>query len=371
MIQVGLAVTSEQSTLVAIERSGLPTLVGATVLGVGHQSPEAQQAAAIKEFLRQLGRGPKQVVFSQPGEHAQFVYGRLPKVDSASRSDLARYRLKDRIQDIEKCALAVSVVRTSLEAEDEDVLVIASPKASVEVRAQMLQDAGIEVAGCETDAQAMLRVLWNDRASHGQSLQTMAFTLVNIGLHTTRFVVVQDNTIRFIRSVKFGIDHLVKHLSAQTELSEGAIFNAVRSGRARLLTDFRLEMTEGDSTWLLDASAAFEGLLGELRRLMNYYRSMSRGRSHGGILDQLVLSGELVALDGFTSWIGKTLGIRVHALNPFSGIAMDVSPETYHLVNQNPYRFIVAAGLALSPYGLPEAQTNKYGSTSSPQLARI
>lgn len=360
-VQIGLAVASSRTALVAVERGITPRIVSVQLLATGHQSPVAEHRKALAQAVSRVRGKKKQIVFSQPGERAQFLYAKLPRVDASQQSDLARYRLRDKLQAFENAAVAVLTVNQHEGVDEDDVLVIASQGDIIEARANLLSEAGLSVVGCETDAQAMLRVLHSAMSQRGVAISMKAITMVHIGLKTSRLVVIQDEGIRFIRSVRFGINQLVDYLSEQTPLSPVEIFELIESGKARIHEDFRMEIFHENQIMVVDAAPAFTSLISELRRLMNYYRSMSRSRSHGGILDQLTISGQLVSIEGFAHSIGHILSNRVVPLNPFAGIKLDLDSHSHHLVKHSPYVFLIATGLALSPYGLKHHESIAYG----------
>lgn len=349
---LGIEFAGTQLRLVATDSSRFDSILTAQTIFLSQpfdSSSGEEVVGLLQGFVKRNRLEGCNTNFSVPSEQAKFIWTKLPNVRHSELADLATFKLKDQLPlGIE--GTSVGVVPFDSLGDQVEALVIAVPKASVLDRANLIRKVGLTPVGCEVEAQSLLRVAQRDLRSMSALFRQLSMTLVDIGPECTRFIVMQDQRVQFVRTVKFGSNRLVKSASAALGISPELVEIAINSGSAWVdgFSNLHLEI---DGRWVeVDGTTALEQLYKELRRLVTYFRNMRTDRSYSGLLERLILSGELVSIKGFSEAVARTMGTRTHAMNPFLGAALEMdSAELSHVIAA-PHRYAVSTGLALANY---------------------
>lgn len=318
---------------------------------------------ALKGFVSRTKLKGAPATFSVPSDLATLHWTKLPNVPLPEMAEIATFKLREHFaKNMDELALGV----VPFQATDDDLveaLVIAVPKEIVALRAQIVESADLDPVACEIEAQALLRIAQSEMASAGALFKQMSMTIVDLGAERTRFVVVQNRRVQFIRTVKFGSNRLVKVVAESLSITFDHAQLLIDQRSTFLSPDLQLQLTSGDERVWVDVSAAMESLFKELRRLTTYFRTLRADRSYRGLMERLVLSGELVSIRGFTETVGKSIGIGTQELSPMVGARLDLETPDLALLASAPHRFTVAVGLALSPYHPEIEEVNPYATS--------
>jgi type IV pilus assembly protein PilM len=327
-------------------------------------APTDQAAVeAIKGFVSRTKLKGAPATFSVPSDLATLHWTKLPNVPLAEMHEIALFKLREHFaKNMDDLALGV-VPFESVGDDMVEALVIAVPKEIVAQRAQLVEEADLEPFACEIEAQALIRIAQSEMASVGALFKQMSMTIVDLGSERTRFVVVQNRRVQFIRTVKFGSNRLVKVVAESLGITFDHAQVLVDQRSTVMGADLQLELVAGDETVRVDVSAAMDSLFKELRRLTTYFRTLRADRSYRGLMERLVLSGELVSIRGFTDTVGKCIGIGTQELSPMVGARFDLEAPDLALLASAPHRFSVAVGLALSPYHINNQEANHFATS--------
>jgi len=197
-----------------------------------------------------------------------------------------------------------------------------------------------------------LRVVANDLGQKSALVRTLSMTVIEIGENRTRFVVMQNQRLQFVRSVRFGLQKFSESLAAESGFPVEQIILSLSSGLAKISPNLVIDLWIEDQSVQINARPAMESLFKELSRLITYFRSLKNDRSYTGLLERLVLTGHLVSINGFSEVVGTQMGLRAQALDPFAGQSLVLSSVDMECALASPHRFTVAAGLACAPYSL-------------------
>jgi Tfp pilus assembly PilM family ATPase len=108
---------------------------------------------------------------------------------------------------------------------------------------------------------------------------------------------------------------------------------------------------------LVNLQVELEKLTKEVWRLMRYFRSLHPERSYAGILDQAILVGGLVGLNGFATYLEQKLGLRIEFARPIAGMMTRFNQETFANVSNRQEAYTVVMGLALA--GLSQSELSR------------
>jgi type IV pilus assembly protein PilM len=203
------------------------------------------------------------------------------------------------------------------------VIVAAARRETIDRLVGAAHAAGLEVAGIDLSAFAMIRAL--RPAGGGAVLYVNASGLTNVA-------VANETGCLFTRAASGGLDATVATLGERRGLTrEHARAWMTHVG---LLTP--LEEVEGEADLIAATRAALEEgvhqLADTVRNSLNYYRTQESAER----VERAVLTGPAVAIPGFAERLGEQLKLGLDAKLPAGGEDLDL------------HRLTVAAGLAVS-----------------------
>lgn len=348
--RIGVEFATGGLRVVSVSRDRSPTIEHAQAFRTG---TDALALEGLQAFVHRVGAKGAPAVFSVPSDLAAIHWIRIPHTVEGDLTEIAAYKLRDQLP-LGTAGTAIGVIpMRQIEGEQVDAMVIAVPKSIVSERALLLESVGLKAIGCEIEAQSLLRITSSKLEQSGALVDQMSMTLVDIGLERTRFIVVQDSRLQFVRTVKFGANRLVQPIAEQLGVDLPTAHALLDQRSTVLLPNLELELDYSGQRVSVDASPAMEALFKELRRLLTYFRTLRHERSYSGLLERLLLSGELVSTQGLADVVGKTIGMRVLPLNPLEQVRLAVQGPELNSLAATPTRFAIATGLALSPYHDP------------------
>jgi Tfp pilus assembly PilM family ATPase len=169
--------------------------------------------------------------------------------------------------------------------------------------------------------------------------------------------VVQNQQLQFIRGVKFGsgMFHEAVSQALNVTLEDAEIM--LHDPFTKLNENGILTVPIENSFGLVNLTIELEKLTKEVWRLMRYFRSLHPERSYAGILDQAILVGGLVGLNGFATYLERKLGLRIEFARPIAGMMTRFNQETFANVSNRQEAYTIVMGLALA--GLSQNEQNR------------
>ena len=231
-------------------------------------------------------------------------------------------------------------------ASTQDVTIVASRRENIDLRDEILKDAGLKASVVDVEAYAIENTFSLLLASNSKSeLATpddeqplTQIAVVDIGAsYTTLYVfqshVTQNDRVIFTREHNFGGDQLTTAISETYNLSKDRAEQAKRSG----------ELSEDYITTILEP----------------YRRSVAEQISNGlqfffsstehSTIDQIILAGGGAMVQGLDKTISDLLNIPTTVSNPFSDMGSAKRVNRRSLLRDAPL-FTVACGLALRSF---------------------
>ena len=325
----------------ALSRIGLQH---ATTLSFGDRPFGKELRAWVRE--RELV-GCRTVV-SIPADMAARRWVSLPNVEGAERREAARFKVKRHLPfPVEEAYVEAAAPASDAEGVAA-TLVIAVRREDVARRVESIVQAGLTPVAAELDAQGILRVIERRLQERSRVWRNASLTVLDIGADRTQMVVVQNQELQFLRSVKFGTAMIVEALAAALDLSFAEAEARLAQPSTGLRPDGKLVMDSLDEAAIVDVSPVLERLTRECLRLLRYFRSLHPDRSYAGILDHMVLSGGAAGLRGLSEFLSAFLKLRVEPVRPFAGLAASIDGDAFRQLTLSQEAYTVALGLALS-----------------------
>lgn len=214
------------------------------------------------------------------------------------------------------------------ETAQMDVLLIAAPKNLVAKYLKVLQAAGLEVLGVETETLAAVRSLV------GSAVATPVTMVVNIGSATTDLAVVSRGALRFTRSVSTGGTALARAISQSLGFD---LDQAEEYKKTYGLDETKLE---GKVTQAI--KPIFDVIVEEIKRSMAFYTTHRKDDK----IKRVVISGGTASLPGIVVYLADSLDVEVQLGNPWLFVSCPPKFPPKELEEVGP-SFAVAVGLAL------------------------
>ena len=313
-------------------------------------------ARLLSSELESFGDPTVGAVMSIPSTMAHLRWVSLPPLLGEELRQAARYKVKRHLPfPVDESYVDASPPERTEDGTMGQSLVIAVRKEVIDTRAEALELAGITPLGAELEAQAILRVVERQLNEKSVLWRDASLTIIDVGGSNTHMYVVQNQRLQFIRGVKFGSDQIAETVSKTLEISHEEAHTLISSSGTELRPDGVLVLRRDDETSVVNVQHEMDKLVREFLRLLRYFRSLHPERSYAGILDNVVVCGGMVGLNGFTGYLQQSLGIRVERARPFTGMVAQLRRETFQSVTNHQEAYTVVMGLALAGIGGPLA----------------
>ena len=319
------------------------SLQHATVLPLGDGFNKA-----LRAWVRERGLQGVRAVLSIPADKAILRWVMLPNVTGDERREAARFKVKRHLPFPVEEAYVEATAPESTEEGVAPSLVIAVRREIVKRRAESVAYAGLVPVAAELDAQGILRVVERRLQERSRVWRNASLTVLDIGSERTQMVVVQNQELQFLRSVRFGVRQLTEAVASALDIAPEEAEARLALPGCGLRPDGRLVIDSPTEAAVIDVSAVLERLTRECLRLLRYFRSLHPERSYAGILDHMVLSGGAAGLRGLAEYLSGFLKLRVEAVRPFAGLAASIDGEAFRRLTLNQEAYTVALGLAFS-----------------------
>lgn len=356
-ISIGIDIGSSVAKLIVAKRSGDRVAIRHT--GAFSIPPEYFKDGVvtnpkavgklIKEWANKANVQGTKTVFSIPNGDAALRWIVLPPVDPEERRGAARIKVKRHLPfSVDDAYLEATSNLDSEGEHSKQSLVICVPKPIVDSRAEAIMYAGFDPIAAELEAQAVLRVVDRRLAERSALWRNASLTIIDVGGHQTHMYVVQNQSLQFIRSVKFGSNIIANALVNALGIPMSVAQENLLDPRTELRSDGSIVMHTQNVVAIANIASELDKLVNEFLRLLHYFRSQHPERSYAGILDHLILCGGLVGLKGFAEYLGTNLQLRVETARPFNGFLAEVDANGFQEVSHRQEAYAVAVGLALS-----------------------
>lgn len=289
-----------------------------------------QLGAAIKRAIKTSGTGLKTAAVAVPTSSvitrtvpmpAQFGEDEVEASIQIEASHYIPFPLEEIYLDFQ------SRGQSAKGDDTQDVMLVASRKENVDLRAEVLREAGLKAGVVDVEAYA----LENAFGLLGQPTGPTA--LVDIGAAITTLYVIYDHSMIFAREQPFGGSQLTQAIADTYGLSRERAELAKRSG----------ELSEDYPTTIL---APFKQATAEqIGNALQFFFSSS----HYDAVDNVVLVGGGAMVAGVDQVVGELLGIPTVVGNPFEHMGSGRRVNRRALLRDAPL-FAVACGLALRSF---------------------
>ncbi|GLS24498.1 pilus assembly protein PilM [Marinibactrum halimedae] len=234
---------------------------------------------------------------------------------------------------LEEVALDFEVQGESQTVEGQmEVLLAACRREHVDLRAEVLQGAGLKPKVIDVEAYTMERS-FGLIADQLEDQEEQAVAIVDVGATMTTLSVLVDGKTVYTREQLFGGKQLTEEIQRRYGLSAEEAGLAKKQGG--LPDDYELEVLEPFK----------EAVVQQVTRSLQFFFSSSQYND----VDQIILAGGVASLDGLVALIEEKLGTQTAIANPFANMSVASRVNTVALANDAP-SMMIAVGLAMRSF---------------------
>ncbi len=310
----------------------VPLALGSVVDG------EIMDALAVKNAVLDLlaKAGPKkirtrQVICSLPETKAFLRIVTLPKMAAEEVREAIKWEIEANIPlTLDQVYYDWQILDLNLAQEKGkmSVLVVAVTRSVVDQFQAVLESAGLEVIGLETESIAQARSLLSEKNEQTTTL------IVDIGDRRTSFLVTIGNTPCFTSSVPLSSQMITDAISKSLQISFDEAENLkIKQGLGSMALK---------SPVFKAAEPVLENMAVEIEKSIDFYLNNLR---YSSVVDAVVLCGGGSNMNGLLPYLARRLGRPVEFGNPW--VNVHLGREIPLIDRQHSVQYSTAIGLAL------------------------
>lgn len=289
---------------------------------------------AVQTILKQTKPNPirtKKVMCSLPETKAFLRIIGLPEMPEAEVKEAIKWEIEANLPlTLEQVYYDYQVLTKKLipEKGKMSVLVVAVSRGMVDQFTAVLEKAGLEVAGFETESIAQARSLLDEQDENKTRL------IVDIGDRRTSFLVAIGNTPCFTSSVPLSSQMITDAISKEMKIS----FDEAEAMKIK----YGLGSLAMKSPLFKAAQPVLENIAAEVERSINFYLTNLR---YSTTIDTVVLCGGGSNMKGLLPYLTKRLNLPIEFGNPWVNVSFGRSLPP--IDRGHSVQYSTAIGLAL------------------------
>ena len=289
----------------------------------------AAYSKQLGKFHNEAGFSTDKVVAALPESQVFTRVITVPKMSGKELKTAMQWESEQYLPvPLDDVSLDYKVIGNVGAVDKIDVLLVAAPLTLTKKYLKIIGDAGLEVAGLETEALAAARSLVGLNSSSPTTL------IVSIGAGTTDISIVSGGFIRFTRSISTGGEAFARAVSQELGFEIGRAKEYMRS--------YGLEESQLEGKVMKAIKPIFDVVVSEVKRSIAYYTA----RQKDDLIKRVIVSGGVASLPGVLVYLAAALNLEVQIADPWGGLIVPEKFGREELEDVGP-GFAVAVGLAL------------------------
>ncbi len=295
----------------------------------------SQAVMALQNYLRTADLPSKKAVSSVSGNAVIVRYVKMAKTSPSELAKSIKFEAEPYIPfNIEEVNLSFSILGETSENDQTqmDTVLVAAKKDSVDLRVELLREAGLIPVILDVDAFA----LENAYESVYPASQTETVLFMNIGASFTNMSIVERGVSRVVRDVFISGNTLTKAIQQQFQCD-------ARTAEQKKITFGLAENTSDPEAQQVNEvlMPIARDLVTEVQRSIDFYLSQGTDRS----VTKIYLCGGSAALKSLDTFLSNELKMPVEIFNPLALLQNAPADLSDELRAQLP-QLAIAVGLA-------------------------
>lgn len=297
------------------------------------ETDEAKErlAFAIRDIIKSSNlAGIKQVAFAVPESHVVRRLMMLPYVDDNALENAVSFEMKKWLSiPIDDVRIGKVMIGAKMHNDTRvaDVLGIAVKISYLDKYIRILEMAGLEPIGAETEAIASVRAL-----SLLTKELTSSYLIVDFGSNSTDVSVAYKNKLIYSDSIPYGSDSITKAISQSFSMD---IIKAEEYKRT-----YGINFNNFNGKLASVISPVVDLIVADIRKTLEYFK-----REYSEIAPaKLLITGDAANMPGLVNYLAEKLSITAEVANPWKTIS--VSQRDIGYLKKNASAYSTAIGLA-------------------------
>lgn len=291
------------------------------------------KSEAIKKLLKDSRASSRQAVISLP---ESLVYTRVIEMPFLVEPELSQ-AIKWQAEQYIPVPLSDVVLKHQVITQPEQgetsteskmtVLLIAAPNKVLNDQISIVEKAGLEVVGVETEILSVARVLV------GIDVYSPTTLLIHLGAETTTFSILSRGDLALTQSISSGGTAIARSIAAELGLEYNQAEEYKKS--------YGLDESKLEGKVVAAIKPVAQLIVAETKRVLAFHET------HGGSdpVKRVVLSGGTAMIPGLVQYFTESLGLEVQIGNPFLNITL--TDKQRQEIGENAALYTTAVGLAL------------------------
>lgn len=296
---------------------------------------KAQAVSALQNYLRTADLPTKKAVASVSGNSVIVRYVKMAKTSPQELSKSIKFEAEPYIPfNIDDVNLSFSIIGDIVENGESqmETVLVAAKKDSVDLRVELLREAGLQPVILDVDAFALENAY--EHVNPSSATETSLF--MNIGASFTNMSIVEKGVSRVVRDVFIAGNTFTKAIQQQFQCD-------VKMAEQKKFTHGLAEdAADPEGQQVCEAlMPVARDLATEVQRSIDFYLSQGSDRT----VNRILLCGGSANLKHFDQFLSNEIKLPVEIFNPLSllqNAPADLSDEQKALLPQ----MAVAVGLA-------------------------
>jgi type IV pilus assembly protein PilM len=292
-----------------------------------NQKAVSEIASVIKKLFHDTKISAKSVTISLPETKVFSRLLKFPLLNDQEIASAVKWEAEEYIPiPVNDAVIEHTILERQENVNPPQVLVflVATLKALVDKYVEIINLAGFEVEGVETELMSIVR----STALPGKSI-----VVVDFGAQSTGIAVAKNEELYFSRSIPTAGDAFTRAVAQSMGVS---LEQAEEYKKTYGLAPSKLEGKVGFAL-----GPIMNVVIEEIKKAIHYYQLEIKGTEP----TKIVLAGGSAGIPGIVPEFAKKTGIEVEVANPFSKISVD--PKSVKTLANYAPLYAVAAGLAL------------------------
>ncbi len=241
----------------------------------------------------------------------------LPKVSDNEISAILEYQLNEYFPvDPENYVVQhinQGVVNTE-DGEKLNVLLIGVPKVMVVKHFELMNEVGLTPKALDYQGNAILKLFkFNENVNHSIKIKDNTIAVVDIGMDSTKIIIIKDNVIKVNRIIEIGSNNLLDELTSAFSYSRDYLETYVHE-----INDINenIDMDTDYYRILMKTKSVFEEIMEACEMTFRYYRS----RETGNVIDYILIHGGLQNVKGTEKMFSDFFNIPCDKIKDFDNI---------------------------------------------------
>ncbi|MEK7565698.1 MAG: type IV pilus assembly protein PilM, partial [Patescibacteria group bacterium] len=294
--------TAEVKAVWLEEQNGVVKLLSGGLVKSPDLTDQRAVAETIKKLVSDLAVGTRNVVISLPEAHVVTRVIETPlladeELDSAMKWEAEQYIPLPLDEVYLRHQVLSTPTQPGIDAKME-VLLVAAPNKMIDGYLSVLNLAGLEAVGIETEILAISRSLVSNDPYSPTTL------ILNFGGTTTDLSVVRKGNISFVRSISSGSEAITRAIVLGLGLDPMQAEEYKKT--------YGLDSSKLDGKVAAVIKPVMETIVAEIKKAIFYYQT----KHPDDPVKRVVLAGGMARMAGLIEYLGGELALEVQIGNP-------------------------------------------------------